>query len=106
MNQKFFSQNYLDGLGNPDGGVAFGPGFAVSWQKGPLGRGEERREANGAFVETMLSVVRERLMFYQGSRFACQANADAISYIDDALRVLNARTEEREGRGVEGTMQV
>ena len=101
--RPFYSQNFLDGMGNPEGGVAFGEGFCVSWQRGPLGRGESRREPNGAFVETLLAVVRERLMFYQGSRFECQANAEAIGYINDALRVLHDRT--REARQVEGLNQ-
>jgi len=45
-----FSEHWRDDKGRPAGGVSSGRGFAISWQNGPLGRGNERRDPNGAFV--------------------------------------------------------
>ena len=36
---------------DPAGGFVHGKGFRIDWQNGPLGRGNERQEPNGAFVE-------------------------------------------------------
>lgn len=106
MNQPFTEEHWTDTDGNPAGGVSYGTGFAVSWQNGPLGRGDERREPNGAFVETMLGVVKGRLEFYEtaaAGRFACDENKAALACIQSALNVLDGRTKAREERGVEGT---
>lgn len=108
MNQPFFEEHWQDENDNPAGGVSYGTGFAISWQNGPLGRGEERREAKGAFVETLLSVVKGRIEFYEtaaSGRFACNENAEAIRYIELALASLDSRTRAREARDVEGTHQ-
>lgn len=106
MNHPFTDEHWTDENGNPAGGTSFGTGFCVSWQHGPLGRGEERREPNGAFVETLLAVVKSRIGFYQSAadgRFACEENADAIKHIEAALERLDSRTRDREARQVEGT---
>ncbi len=76
------------------------------WQDGPLGRGEDRKEPNWAFVETVIAVARGRLNFYQKSKFACVDNETAIEYLEAALEVLNKRTKDRETRKVEGTHAV
>lgn len=89
--------------GKPAGGVSYGVGFCVSWQNGPLGRGENRREPNGAFVETLLEVVADRLQYYQSSQFASEYNAAALTAIEQAMVSLRNRTADREIRGVEGT---
>ena len=71
--------------GNPAGGYVAGVGFRIDWQDGPLGRGEERREPNGAFVEDVLLACLERMRFYQGEsedgsgRFRCRENALIIT---------------------------
>lgn len=106
MRVGFYSKNVVDSSGNPAGGVVAGTGFTITWQDGPLGRGEHRVEPNGAFVEDVLSAVLERLTFYQevrGGKFSCTENATAISYIEGALTALDSRTKSREDRGVEGT---
>lgn len=95
--------NFKDQDGNPTGGTANGPGLSVTWQSGPLGRGEGKKAQNGAFVEDLLTVCLERLRFFQDSKFHCRHNALAITKIEEALHWLNARTEDRESRGVEGT---
>lgn len=105
MIQGHFAEHWHDTDGNPAGGVSTGRGFTVSWQNGPLGRGEHRREPNGAFVEDVIQAVIGRLEFYQASRFACEANQRALDHLYGAARALDARTREREARQVEGTHQ-
>ena len=92
--------------GNPAGGFAHGRGIDIHWQDGPLGRGDERQVANGAFVEDMLLVTKQRLLFYQDSPFACEANAESIRGIEIALEAQRQRTADRENRDVEGTHAV
>jgi len=80
-----------------------GTGFSISWQNGPLGRGDERREPNGAFVETIIAAAKDRIGNYQNSQFNCKENAEAVFHLGEALRWLNERTLRRETKGVEGT---
>lgn len=56
MPQIIKHENWTDNDGNPAGGVVSGNGLCISWQNGPLGRGEERREPNGAFVKALCYV--------------------------------------------------
>jgi hypothetical protein len=106
VQDKFFSDQWSDTNGNPAGGVTCGKGFTISWQNGPLGRGVERKEPNGAFVETIIAAAKDRIDFYQRSRFACEENANAIKHLTAALDVLNARTKLREMKNIEGTHAV
>ena len=59
---------------------------------------------NGTTIEEMLRVSIERLQDLNG-RFPCRENSIAITKIQEALMWLNARTTDREKRGVEGKMQ-
>ena len=102
---KCIIRNLLDGRGNPSGGNAFGLGIMITWQNGPLGKGTERKEPNGAFVETVIAIAKKRLEFYQNGKFSCTENAEAIRHLQLALEVLDSRTKKREDRGVEGTHQ-
>jgi len=97
------SEHWNDEKGNPAGGSTFGHGFCISWQHGPLGRGEERKAPNGAFVEDVIAAAKDRLEYYQKSRFACEANKKAIEGLQEALDALDWRTRDREQREVEGT---
>lgn len=103
MKQDHFRVHWLDSMGNPAGGVSTGKGFTISWQNGPLQRGEERQEPNGAFVETIIDAVIARIQFYQDSKFACMENEAALMHLRHALAWLETRTLNRENRGVEGT---
>ncbi len=103
MQQELRVENRIDEKGNPAGGTVTGIGLDIRWQDGPLGRGEERNEPNGCFVETVIAASISRLDHYQESRFACQENAAALSCLRRALAILNERTAERERRAVEGT---
>lgn len=103
MNQRIEEEHGTDNAGNPTGGLTTGVGMSIRWQDGPLGRGAERNEPNGAFVEGVLQAALGRLEFYQGSKFACEQNATAIEHIKRALAALERRTADRERRDVEGT---
>ena len=106
MKDTFNVSNEVDENGNPAGGYAKGVGMEINWQNGPLGRGDGRKSPNGAFVETVLAAVTQRIEFYQtaqNKRFACRENAIAITKIEEALMWLDSRTKAREARLVEGT---
>jgi len=95
-------ENVADVAGNPTGGSVEGIGLKIEWQNGPLGRGEDRKEPNGAFVETVISAAKQRLEYFERSKFACRENAAAIGHLDYALMSLERRTRRREQQGTEG----
>ncbi len=102
MDQQVISANRTDENGNPTGGTVTGKGIAISWQDGPMaGQGQ-----NGAFVEGVINAAIERLEFYQSSKFRCRENALALTKLQEAKHWLNARTADREAKGVEGTHQL
>lgn len=103
METPFYQRHDLDAEGRPDGGVTWGDGFTITWQKGPLGRGENRAIPNGAFVENIINAAIGRIEFYQAGQFACDENAEALQHLIDARDALRSRTANREARGVEGT---
>lgn len=106
MLSEFFSEHWTNKGENPAGGVSCGRGFTISWQNGPLGRGDDREEPNGAFVETVIAAAKDRIEFYQKSKFACPENAAALLALEQALIYLNGRTKDRENRKVEGTHMI
>ncbi len=94
--------------GLPLGGFAKATGINIQFQPGPLreSKGILTKEPEGAFVETLISIVIDRLQYYQdvnNKRFRCRENSLAITHLQDALHWLNHRTEERIAREVEGT---
>ena len=103
MKSGIHSEHWDDANGNPCGGNTFGNGFAIGWQHGPLGRGTERKEPNGAFVEDVLAAVIDRIEYYQRGKFASTFNEAALRHLRDAATALNNRTKDRETRSVEGT---
>jgi len=103
MQQKITQEHALDRDGNPTGGRTTGIGIDIRWQDGPLGRGEDRKEPNGAFVEGVVQAAIGRLQHYQTSKFSCRENAIALTHLETALLWLQKRTDDREERGVEGT---
>ena len=98
-------QNRNDADENPAGGSVSGAGLSITWQDGPLGRGDDRMAPNGAFVETVISAAKQRIEYYNEGQFACRENSIAITRLDEALLWLNKRTVDREEREVEGTHQ-
>lgn len=103
MQQKIVQEHVLDEAGKPAGGKTTGVGLSIEWQNGPLGRGDERKEPNGAFVEGVIAAAIGRIQWYQASGFSCRENAIALTHLETALLWLDKRTQEREARGVEGT---
>lgn len=106
MRTKINTEHWVDENGNPAGGSSYGPGFAISWQNGPLGRDEDRKEPNGAFVENIIAAAIDRIEFYQDSKFASETNAYTIKHLKMALKSQEDRTADREKRKVEGTHTV
>lgn len=106
MSQELRSNHFLDDEGHPEGGSTEATGLLISWQRGPLGRGPERSEPNGCFVETVIEAAVDRIEFYQRTQFACDENAQALKDLRSALSHLRSRTERRENEGVEGTCGV
>jgi len=102
MKQGHFAEHWLAADNPvPAGGVSTGSGFTISWQNGPLGRGNTRKEPNGAFVEDVIQAVIGRIEFYQ-QYFPCQENTDALEGLYRAAQRLDDRTRDREAREVEG----
>lgn len=106
MKQHIEETHNLDENGNPAGGITTGTGIAITWQSGPLGRGDDRKEPNGAFVEGVIQAALGRLEHYQSTKFRCRENALAITKLEEALHWLESRTANREKRQVEGTHAV
>jgi len=96
-------RNITNDQGTPTGGSVSGVGLQIDWQNGALGQGDDRKEPNGAFVETVISAVIQRLQFFQESKLNCRENAIALTHLETALLWLEKRTHDREKRGVEGT---
>lgn len=106
--QPFESTNLstvVDGKEVPAGGSVRGTGLSIDWQNGPLGLhgSEERIEPNGAFVETVLAAVQQRIEYYNTAGFSCRENSLALTKIEEAIHWLNARTNRRVVQNVEGT---
>ncbi len=106
MRQDIIHTHKFNDEGNPTGGSAIGTGIEINWQDGPLGRGSDRLEPNGAFVEGVIESAIGRLEFFQESKFKCRENALAITKLEEALHWLDHRTSSREKREVEGTHTV
>lgn len=106
MPQPYEAINRDDLAGNPTGGWVEAEGLSITWQDGPLGRGADRAEPNGAFVETVIAAAVQRLEYYNAGKFRCRENSLAITHLEEALHWLNARTAKREAAGVEGTHAV
>lgn len=103
MLQDIKVENNNDADGNPHGGTVKGKGLDIKWQEGPLGRGDDRKEPNGTFVETVIHAAITRLEYYEDSKFKCFENAQALGHLKHALSHLANRTKGRETREVEGT---
>jgi hypothetical protein len=106
MKQVISERHEIDAVGNPGGGETTATGIDIRWQNGPLGRGSNRKEPNGAFVEGVIQAAIGRLQFYQTAmdgKFACEENHFALTKLEEALMWLEKRTADREAREVEGT---
>lgn len=57
---------------------------------------------NGVTNEALLAVLIDRLTGFQAGPFACTENSIALSMLQEAMKFLKQRTEQRIKRGVEG----
>lgn len=71
----------------------------ICFQNGPI----KEAGVNGVANEDLICIVIDRLSGFQSGLWACQENADAKMYLEEALCALRSRTMKREARGVEGT---
>jgi hypothetical protein len=100
------SEFKTDEAGNPTGGTTFMEGsdkspMWIEWQDGIIGPEGQ----NGAFVEDVLEAARQRLLFFNSTRFRCRENSLAITKIEEALQWLDWRTRNRLAEGVENTYE-
>jgi hypothetical protein len=70
----------------------------IEFQHGPV----KEHGVNGITEESLLAVVRDRLLHFQIGKFACQHNKVALEYVDAALNTLHQRTATCQREGVEG----
>lgn len=82
----------------PYGGAAYGEGFCITWQMGPV----KIKGVNGAQVATVLGAVLQRLEFLN-AYFPCAENADSIEHLKKAIQSQLDRTNRRVTQGTEGT---
>jgi len=94
------NQNWTDN-GDHDGGVSYGPGYTISWQRGPLNEAGR----NGAFMIEVLESCREQMIYYQSSKYACQENIEALAHLERAIASLESRRTRRANAGTLGTHQ-
>ena len=74
----------------------------ISFQNGPV----KESGINGCHHEDLLAIVAHRLQCFQNGPYSCRENALALAKIEEAMHWLNARTTQRQVRGVEGTLVV
>lgn len=116
VNPAIITANHLDGDENPTGGYVMlvvpkdGNSFnalTINWQDGPRGLQDgSLAEPNGAFVEDVIYAAKQRLEFFQGSKYISPDNAAAIKSLDDALKSLSKRSKERADKGTLGKHEV
>ena len=85
----------------PRGGQAYGMGFSIHWQDGPINR-ETGGKPNGAFVEDVLEALISRLRFFQGGPMHCPENELALQSLANAQDHLVGRRALREEQGLIG----
>lgn len=75
------------------------PGVTILFQNGPI----PEVGVNGLTHEALLAVIADRLRCFQKGAFANEFNALALQHVEAAQAALQARTQSRMARGVEGT---
>lgn len=73
--------------------------YSIKFQDGLLKDGR-----NGLTIEEAITEIIKRISLYN-SKVPCRENIYALEWLNSALDNLNARTEDREKRGVEGTTE-
>ena len=98
-NENGVTQNYVARWYERD---ESGMEVEIPFQYGPI----KEVGTNGVTLELLLTICIDQLEGYQSSKFANGYNAVALTHAQVALAALEARTKEREARGVEGTHTV
>jgi hypothetical protein len=73
----------------------------IIFQNGPI----KENGVNGCQQEDLIAICIDRLRSFQAGEFACPENKAALINLEGALEWLNARTLNRQNRGVEGSNQ-
>ena len=74
----------------------------IQFQKGP--RKDDTSE-HGVIDTDLLEIVRDRLKHFQKGPYANDYNAQALVHVEEALKSLNKRVEDRIARNVLGTYE-
>ncbi len=82
-------------------GEEIAPSILIDYQDGIVGDNGQ----TGAFVEDVLEAARQRLQFFQASKFRCRENAIALTKIEEALQWLDWRSRQRTLQGVENSYE-
>jgi len=70
----------------------------IEFQDGPI----KENGVNGCQNEDLMMVIIDRLECFQKGEFACDANHVTLAMCYETLKCMQARTQERTDRGVEG----
>lgn len=89
------AHHWTDNEGMPDGGVSYGVGFTIAWQRGSL----LKNGRNGAFLIEVLEACLDELK-NKHKQFPCQENVEAIFNLTDCIDVLKSRLERRKQEGI------
>lgn len=73
----------------------------ISFQNGPIGE----NGVNGISNEVLLAIIKHRLCCFAHGPFPSTFNNGALSGVTFALQSLEARTNDRKERGVEGKLE-
>lgn len=73
----------------------------IMFQNGPR---KDPNSTHGVIDSDLLEIVRDRLKGFQSGEYASEYNAKALEHIEEALKWMNKRVEDRISRGVLGTM--
>lgn len=74
---------------------------SVKWQEGVI----PVCGVNGAFIEDVLEIARDRIASLNQGDFRCRENSLAVTHIEEAMNWLVRRRLNRLDEGVQGTMQ-
>lgn len=72
----------------------------INFQLGPR---KESGSVEGITDQDLLEIVKDRLTGFQSGEYACGYNAQALFHVEEALKWLNRRVEDRINRNVLGT---
>lgn len=90
-----WTAHHWEAEGKPDGGVSYGIGFTIAWQRGSL----LEQGRNGAFLTEVLEASLDELK-HKNSQFPCDENTSAITHLQCCLDALNDRLRRRKEQGI------